>query len=494
MKKIQLISALVLAILALCSCNNTDYQKVIPANATLVVKANMKAITEKADLKNSKAMKMLDESLVAVVKGKDMKQVKEYVDDPMKMGIDFSMPVYFFMVGEDLGLTMKVSNESDVKDFLQVLNKQGLSSKPQEKNGLMCGTLVDDIYYSYDDNTFLLLASMNKGGGSKMGKIAQQLMEMDEKDSFVGTEAYDRLNEEDDDLVTYTNGKWGKDILSNVMSTVLPASVDVKDLDVFLSLNFENGKASFKTHVCGKTERAQALIDEADKNFGMIDGKYLDNVSENMLMWFGTNVKGEWALNKLKESKSTKEMLFMMERAIDIEQMLRAVEGDVALELQMLDTDMDAKDSFGYVAQAELKNTDFLADVDDWKASMKDYGMSMSDKGKNQYLLTMDDQSYLWGVQDKDLYLASEKADLKGSGAKFLDAYKDDIKKNKLYLYMNLSKVPFVDFAKQSGLNFLTEPLEKLESAVVRSASSDEVTLTINLKDKDENFLKQILQ
>ena len=61
MKKIQLISALVLAILALCSCNNTDYQKVIPANATLVVKADMKAITEKADLKNSKAMKMLDE-------------------------------------------------------------------------------------------------------------------------------------------------------------------------------------------------------------------------------------------------------------------------------------------------------------------------------------------------------------------------------------------------------------------------------------------------
>ena len=99
MKKIQLISALVLVVMALCSCTNTDYQKVIPANATVVVKADMKSISEKADFKDSKYKQMLDESLSAVVKGKDMDAVKAYIDDPMKMGIDLSMPFYFFMAG-----------------------------------------------------------------------------------------------------------------------------------------------------------------------------------------------------------------------------------------------------------------------------------------------------------------------------------------------------------------------------------------------------------
>ena len=161
MKKFQFISALVMVVLALCSCTNTDYQNVIPANASLVVKVDMKSIAEKSDFKNSKWMKELDGSLGAVVSGKDMKSMKEYVADPMKIGIDFSMPLYFFMMADEtMGMTMKVSDEDHVKDFLLLLNKQGLASKPQEKDHWMCGTIIDDIYYSYDGTTFLMLASM----------------------------------------------------------------------------------------------------------------------------------------------------------------------------------------------------------------------------------------------------------------------------------------------------------------------------------------------
>ena len=491
MKKIQLIAALVLVVIALCSCSNTDYQKVIPANATLVVKADLKSVSEKADFKHSKMMKMLDASLVAMVKGKDLKTVKGYIDDPMKMGIDFSMPLYLFMMGEDtFGLTMKMNDEGDVKDFLQLLNKQGMASKPQEKNGLMCGTLLDDIYYSYDKNTFLLLASMSGKGTSTTSKLARELMALKEDDSFISTEAYDRMNAEDEDLVTYTNGKLGKDLLSEVLSALMPSSVDVKDIDALLSLNFENGKASFKTKVWGKTDKAQALLDEADKNFGTIEGKYIERMSDNAVIWMGTNVKGEWALGKLKESKSTKEMLFMLERAVDIEQMLRAVDGDVALELQM--KNFDPENAPEYMVYAELKNSDFLADVNDWKESMKDYGMTMRDKGENQYVLTMDDESYLWGVQDKNLFFSSANA-IQGKGTKSLDAQKSDIKNSKCYIYVDMEKVPLVDFAKSAGMSFLVGPLKKLQSAVLKSASANEVTLTIELKNKNENFLKQLL-
>lgn len=492
MKKIQFISMMALVIMALCSCTNTDYQKAIPANATLVVKMDVRSISEKADFKHSKVMTMLDASLVAVVKGKDMKRVKEYVDDPMKIGLDFSMPLYFFMVGEDVfGLTMKMNDEGDVKDFLQLLNKQGMASKPQEKNGLMCGTLMDDIYYSYDKNTFLLLASMNGKGTSTTSRMAHELMTLKEDDSFTSTEAFDRLNDEGDDLVTYTNGKLGKDILSNVLTALLPSSVNVKDIDVLMSLNFEDGKASFKSKVWGKTDKAQALIDEADKNFGKIEGKYMDRVSDNMLIWASANVKGDWALSKLKQSQGGKELLMVIERAIDIEQMLRSVDGDVALELQM--KDFDPNNTPEYVMYATLKNSDFLADVNDWNETMKEYGLAMREEGKNQYLLTLDDgTSMRWGVQDKDWFVASEKADRNGKGADALDAHKDDIKQSKCYIYVDMEKIPFVDYAKQSNMFFLVDALGKLQSAVVKSTSTDEVTLTIELKDKKENFLKQL--
>jgi hypothetical protein len=298
------------------------------------------------------------------------------------------------------------------------------------------------------------------------------------------------MNAENEDLVTYTNGKLGKDFLSEVLSALMPSSVDVKDIDALLSLNFENGKASFKTKVWGKTDKAQALLDEADKNFGTIEGKYIERMSDNAVIWMGTNVKGEWALKKLKESQSAKEMLFMLERAVDIEQMLRAVDGDVALELQM--KNFDPENAPEYLVYAELKNSDFLADVNDWKESMKDYGMSMRDKGENQYVLTMDDESYLWGVQDQNLFFSSANA-VQGKGTKSLEAQKSDIKNSKCYIYVDMEKVPLVEFARGAGMSFLVGPLKKLQSAVVKSTSAQEVVLTIELKDKNENFLKQLL-
>lgn len=250
MKKIQLISALVLVVMALCSCTNTDYQKVIPANATVVVKADMKSISEKADFKDSKYKQMLDESLSAVVKGKDMDAVKAYIDDPMKMGIDLSMPLYFFMAGEEtVGLTMKVGNEDDVKDFLQLLNKQGMASKPQEKDGQMCGTLVDDIYYSYDKNTFLMLASLKGSGTSATSRMARELMTLKEDDSFISTDAFDRMNDEEQDVVCYTNLNVLPKNMLDGWKVLLPENISANDIDFISSLYFEDGAASLKLRV-----------------------------------------------------------------------------------------------------------------------------------------------------------------------------------------------------------------------------------------------------
>lgn len=358
MKKFQFISALVMVVLALCSCTNTDYQNVIPANASLVVKVDMKSIAEKSDFKNSKWMKELDGSLGAVVSGKDMKSVKEYVADPMKIGIDFSMPLYFFMMADEtMGMTMKVSDEDHVKDFLLLLNKQGLASKPQEKDHWMCGTLIDDIYYSYDGTTFLMLASM-KGKNTTISRMARELTALKESDSFVGTEAFGRLNEEEKDVVMYVMSAQMIESLK-MAGGVLPPSI-YKDVEALASLDFAQGEARIMGKLFAKTKDAQHLIDEANANLKKMNGRYLDKVSDDAAIWIGAGVKGEWLLEKIKENKELKTMLFATERAVDVEQMLKAMDGDVSLELPLLDTE-----KVDYVLQAELNNTDFLADVND---------------------------------------------------------------------------------------------------------------------------------
>ncbi len=492
MKKIHFISMMALAVMVLCSCSNKDYQKAIPANATLVVKMDVRSISDKAEFKESKYKMMLDGLLATAVKGEDMKTVKKYVDDPQKMGFDLSTPLYFFMVGEEtVGLTLKTGDEGDLNDFLQVLNKQGLASKPTEKDGLKCGTLMDEITYTYDANTFLLLASLK--GREGVSNQARELMTLKESDSFASTEAFDRMNDDDNDVATYLNGDvFGQDVLKELKSMMSSNSLDPRDMDAVMTLNFENGQATFKAKVWGKNEKAQTLIDEAYDSFDNIEGKYIDRVSNDMLMWMGMNVKGEWLLNKMKENQSTKEALFVVERAIDIEQMLRAVDGDLAFELQM--EDVMSKKEPEYIVYGTLKNSDFLADVEDWKNTMKDYDMTMEEKGKNQYVLTMDDASYKWGVQDNDIYFSSLNAVTKNEGKSPLADNKDDIKKNKVYLYINLARIPWGEFFSKSEMNTLQEPLDKLQALVIKGALSGEVTLAVELKDKNENFLKQLLK
>ena len=492
MKKIYVVSLVILMVMALCSCNKTDYQKVIPANAALVVKVDAKAIAEKSEFQKSKSMQKLEKSLKAVVADKDMKKVKDYIDDPMSMGIDFSVPAYVFMVDkETFGLTMKVNDKDDVKDFLLLLNKQGMASKPQEKNERMCGTLLDDFAYTYDGTTFLLLASMNKAGGSKMSKLAQQLMELDEQDSFVSTDGFERLEDEDKDVSAYMNFALLPTDILGFLAEWLPKSV-YKDIFGLASLNFEKGSAQFTAKMFAKTDAAQKVIDEANEHLEKISGRYLDKVSDDAAMWLGAGVKGDWLLGKIKENKNLNSMLFALERAVDIEQMFRAVDGDVSMELSSFNGETNETD---YVTYATLKDKKFLDDVDDWKESQKEYGIVMKSQGNNQYALTMDGQTFNWGVDGDDLYIGTPLAlghSKKSTGALLKD-YKDEIKDSRMFIYLNLAAM-----GKQSnGISSMGLALQSLSNALkaitMKLVSVDELSLTVESNNKDENFLKILL-
>ncbi|MBO4215389.1 MAG: DUF4836 family protein [Bacteroidaceae bacterium] len=492
MKKIYVVSLVALMVMALCSCSKTDYQKVIPANAALVVKVDVKAIAEKSEFSKSKTMQKVEKSLSLVVKDKDMKRVKDYMEDPMSMGIDFSVPAYVFMVDkETFGLTMKVNDKDDVKDFLQLLNKQGMASKPQEKNERMCGTLLDDFSYTYDGTTFLLLASMNNAGGAKNGKLAQQLMKLDEKDSFVSTDGFSRLEDEDMDVSAYMNfAVLPADILG-FLAEWLPKSV-YKDIYGLASLNFEKGSAQLTSKMFAKTDAAQKVIDEANEHLKKIDGRYLDKVSDDAAMWLGAGVKGDWLLGKMKENKNLNSMLFAVERAIDIEQMFRAVDGDVSMELSSFNSETNEPD---YVTYAELKDKKFLDDVDDWKESQKEYGIEMKSQGNNQYALSMDGQTFNWGVDGDDLYMGTPLAlgHAKKSTGALLKDYKDEIKESRMFIYLNLAAM-----GKQSGgmsstgLAFLSLG-NALKAITMKLVSMDELSLTVESNNKEENFLKILL-
>ncbi|MDE7117097.1 MAG: hypothetical protein K2O61_00440, partial [Bacteroidaceae bacterium] len=68
MKKIRFVFMLLLVVAVLCSCTNMDYQKAIPANASMVMRVDLGSMFKKADFQHSETMKTLEQALSIAVK------------------------------------------------------------------------------------------------------------------------------------------------------------------------------------------------------------------------------------------------------------------------------------------------------------------------------------------------------------------------------------------------------------------------------------------
>lgn len=496
--KVKVLSIVALVVVLLSSCSKADYVNVVPADASFVASFNMKDIADDADLKNSGLVDMLNKSLGFVVSGKEKDKVQEYINDPRSMGIDFGEPVYMFKTANEcIGLAMKVGSESDLKEFLQLLAKQSICSKPQERDDYICGTLLDDIEYTFDGKTLLLLSCLGDGGSAMNKSMSAQLMKQGADHSFASTEAFDKMDGQKGALKMYCNiGVLPEDV-SKQFIHFLPKGVKKSDIELLATLSFDDGTATFTSIMWGNTPKAQQFMEETNKNLRKLDGEFIKAPTEDFLAWVSVGVYGEWLLKNLKEDKDLKTMLLAVERGIDIEQMLRSVEGDFTVVLPM--SAITREKGLDFVAMAELKNSKFLDDVDYWKESMKDYGISMRNVSGNDYLLNFEDgTSVNWGVSaDKEvLYFAPSTAFNHHNispKSELLEAYEDEIEESQVFMFFNLKNAPLREIGMTIGMPYLSDALGKLQSLIIKSSSAEQMQIVIELEKKDENFLKQIL-
>ena len=479
-------SLFVLVLLALCSCSKKDYLKVIPADATVVASVNLRSLAEKSDFANAAIMGMM---------GGNEGDLQKYKDNPMETGIDFEQPLYVFLTRENLyGIVMKVSDKGDLEEFFSALHKQNVVSRPTEHKGLMCGTM-GTINYAFNGEALLLLDGVS--GRNASSNLLVKMMD-NEGESFADTDAYERMGGADGkDVVVYTNLGYMPAVLQKEFKAYLQyGQLKMSDIEFISSLDFVDGSAIVETKWWGRTEKAQKVIDESKDCWRVIDGSYMNDLPQGALAWIGAGVHGDKFLEKLKGNAQAKEALFLLERGIDVEQIVRSIDGDVSVVIPataLNGTEVD------FAGKAKLKSTSFLAEVDDWKSGMAEFGISMRSEGKGAYALSMDGKEIHWGAEGNDLYFATTKAyqqmQSKGGSAVLKD-YEDDIKKCLFFVYVDLQEIQRMNnvatlcaMASNFGVN-----LQGMKAIVLKSSAHDEMVLQIDMKNDNENFLKQLFK
>ena len=298
--------AVVVALVSACSEKKFEYTNVIPANASTVVSINMKSLVDKAglnDKENKEAQQKLTDAMKSGMNAATFQQVEMIMKDPKKSGIDVSAPLYVFNT-ETFPTTViaKVSNEDDLHALLETLEKEKVCQPLASGDGFQFTQMGNQVFMAYTPSVLMLT---NYKGTTQLEKIKQDipaLLKQTNENSIVSTAVFKKMQKMGGDI----------DAMLSPASLIGPYAnmikesdmpFNMKDLKMLGSLSFEKGKISMKYENFTESPELQALFDKQKKATCPIENTFLKYFPKSTLMYISAGINGEEFYNLLLENE-----------------------------------------------------------------------------------------------------------------------------------------------------------------------------------------------
>ena len=199
-----------------------------------------------------------------------------------------------------------------------------------------------------------------------------------------------------------------------------------------LTLQTDDNVLEVGTELLAENEDVKAEINHMDELLRPITGALMDNAHSENVAWMTMNVEGATLLDALRSNQAIRTALLAMNFAFDLDRIIRAVDGDVTLEitnvsslLGTIGVDFQLKDI--YLA-AEVAHTDFLSNTSTWGSSL----FGVQPLTSQDFALNMGTSSFFFGVEDKTFYFGSQQG-LAHEKNDYLRDQRSDIKGKRFY-------------------------------------------------------------
>ena len=430
-----------------------DYATAVPADAEAVASVRMAKILKESGITNSIVFRLMNAGSSSLL---------TLLSDPATAGISAAQPAYVFKRHDLLGVSMEVDDESLLEAAVSAMTKNGITTTPRQREGLTWSTLLGEMRMVWSDNTLLIAAALD---GSVDDRMLLSLMRQKADESFAATQGYTHLTDMDGtDIALYANAAMLPDEARESIKPMMPAGAKYSEVELTASLQMAAGKATARMQMYSTNPKIQDAIDSKYAALKPIGSDMMNRIPRGTSMWLLAGADGSQLLDVLKSIPGMKERLLAIGMGIDIEQMLRTVDGDILLTWQQDQA----------MAYAQVANTDFMADVDYWKQSAKDYGMSITDVATNHYHIHATDLDAYMATDDNILYLGlTPYTPLQTQGT---NAFAADMKGKNLFI--------MADGAVLSP---------EVSSITLSSAQSGEVEVNLNLKNTKQNVLALLI-
>lgn len=424
MKKIALKSfgttiALILVLSVFSSCADEDYVNAIPGNCTALVSVDASALLD----------------------GKTDGFINDFfnTDDVSDCGIDWSSKLYLFETVEgNIGLAAKVDDDGKLNEWLGKLSNDGYCKAVSEYNGYKFTVVKDSWVTGFSSGALVVLGPTLPSQNAEVKRQIVNLLEQGEDTGVKDTRMFAKLDSIMAPVAVVAQANALPDKFAAMFSVGAPKDADVSQ--VMISAGIENSDDCFVVY--GETfsfnKALDAQLKDSRKIFRPITETYTGNVPDTAAMGVFMNVDGRQLINVLHSNKTFQALLAGVNTAIDMDNIIKSIDGDVAFVLPEY-----AKKHTYIQMCAKLRSKDFLEDIDYWKKSCP-VGSKIVNWDVDAYSYVNDGMSYFFGVtKDLQFYSGSTESYARNILSKAADPLSAEIqsliKGNRLALFINVN-------------------------------------------------------
>jgi hypothetical protein len=215
-----------------------------------------------------------------------------------------------------------------------------------------------------------------------------------------------------------------------------PKEADASQIMLSAKINKEDEMLVIRGKTFSYNEGIDKKLKENDKVFRPVTDDMLGRLSPRSMGFLFMNVNGEDFLKVLQQNRGFQALLAGANTAIDMDNILRSVDGDIVFSLSNLNGDFDL--------MARLAKKDFLKDVGYWKTSCP-AGSTITDAGKDAYLYKNGDMRFSFAVTSDNLFVSSlrhgEVQTEVDSALKLTDGVLSKVKGSRLTMLVDLDKI-----------------------------------------------------
>lgn len=363
------------------SCSNSDYINAIPKESTLLISFNP------TKLSGSKSPLIL----------KTLLRVRNINDS----GIDLSSNVYFFEDEQgNLGLCAKVGDGGKLKETLTKAKLEVRKRRDCKFAALNSGWVI-----GFSDKSALLMGPVVPAQVDDLITLMARYLNEDEDDGIKGTPMYDQLDSINSPMAMVAQAQALPEQFVAPFTIGAPKGASPSDIILATAMEIKNGKLMMSGKTLSFKTGINKALAEASNIYRPIRGDYVKSMAGTDVLGMFMNVDGSKFHTVIRQNAAISAMLNGINTAIDMDNILKSVDGDLAIISSSL-----GKDNFHMKMAARLGGAPWLKDVDYWKQSVPEGG-HIGDWGKNCFYYTGGGTTYYFGVTPDNQYMSGGSAE-----------------------------------------------------------------------------------